>query len=186
MGQLWTELRTNIRLQAGLVAIIIILVTYGLLSLDEYRLKLIKDLGQQHQRLAQLSGVVAQTEWQQRAEASRALRVQLEDKLWKANTIGLAQANFQAWLENNVRKHVPEARFRVDTPIEIQQESMNLWQIKAQIDGIFLFSKVNELLLNIANQQQWVIVDRLETRQSGNDLRLTLVLSVYFLLPAKS
>ncbi len=186
MNQWWIELRTNNRLQVGLVAIIAILVAYSLLSLDEYRLKLIKELAQQQQRLAQLSGVVAQTEWQQRAEATRALRVQLEDKLWKANTVGLAQANFQAWLESNVRKHVPEARFRVDTPIEIQQEKMNLWQIKAQVDGIFLFSKINDLLLNIAKQPQWVIIDRLETRQSGNDLRLTLVLSVYFLLPAKS
>jgi len=173
------ELRTNVRLRLGLWLIAAIVGFYGILALDDYRQKLMKDYQSQANHLMQLQSVINETQWQARVEQIRALKVPLEEKLWKATSKGLAQANLQTWLDTQAKTAKLEIhRLTVEEPIETKEKPA-LWQISAQIDGVFVSSGFENLLLAISQHPQWVIVERLDIQAPPNG-RFTLVVTVYF------
>jgi hypothetical protein len=173
------ELRTNVRLRLGLWLIAAIVGFYGILALDDYRQKLMKDYQSQANHLMQLQSVINETQWQARVEQIRALKVPLEEKLWKATSKGLAQANLQTWLDTQAKTAKLEIhRLTVEEPIETKEKPV-LWQISAQMDGVFVSSGFENLLLAISQHPQWVIVERLDIQAPPNG-RFTLVVTVYF------
>ncbi|MEZ5671345.1 MAG: hypothetical protein R3E08_02790 [Thiotrichaceae bacterium] len=173
------ELRNNARLRIGLGFIAIILASYIFLLLDEYRQKLQTEHQAQVKRLAQLEGVTRQTEWTQRASDARALMVELQDKLWRANSKGLAQANLQAWLDSQIKAAaITETRLTMESTVDSTKYE-NLWQVTAQINGNFTASSLDTLLLAFAKNPQWVMVDRLEIYRT-KPAKFLLVVTAFF------
>jgi hypothetical protein len=176
------ELRTNLRLRLGLWLIIAIVGFYGILTLDDYRKKLVKDYQSQANYFLQLQSVINETQWSTRVEQIRALKVPLEDKLWKATSKGLAQANLQTWLDAQAKAAKLEIhRLTVEEPVETK-EKPTLWQVSAQMDGVFVSQGLEALLLILYQYSQWVIVERLDIQTPPNG-RFTLVVTVYFQVP---
>ncbi len=104
MGDLFNQLRANVRLRIGVVLIIAMGWLYGVLTLRD-------EVNDQNQRfrsstqaIGRLKAQLAQTDWGTRATTARALAVQLEGKLWQAPTPGLAQAALQDWLMKTMAK----------------------------------------------------------------------------------
>ena len=173
------ELRNNSRLRIGLGVIIVILASYIFLLLDEYRQKLQTEHQTLVKRLAQLEGVTQQTQWNQRATDTRGLLVQLEDKLWRANSKGLAQANLQAWLDSQIKAAaITETRLTMESTVDSTKYD-NLWQVSAQINGNFTATSLDTLLLAFTKNPQWVIVDRLEIYRT-KPAKFLLVVTAFF------
>lgn len=173
------ELRNNVRLRMGLGVIIAIIASYSALLLDEYRQKLRTEHQTSVKRLAQLEGVTQQTQWTQRASDTRALLVQLEDKLWRANSKGLAQANLQAWLDSQIKAAaITETRLTMESTVDSNKYA-NVWQVTAQINGNFTAASLDTLLMAFAKNPQWVIVDRLEIYRT-KPAKFLLVVTAFF------
>lgn len=97
------ELRDSARLRLGLVLIAAVLGVYGLLEWhDSQQLR----AGQQQRlagQVARLSNAQAMAVWPQRQrEAQAALQAQ-EQRMWRHTSLGLAQAQFQDWLREQLR-----------------------------------------------------------------------------------
>lgn len=173
------ELRSNARLRIGMGVIIVILASYCALLIDEYRQKLQTEHQTLVKRLAQLESVTQQTQWTQRASDTRALLVQLEDKLWRANSKGLAQANLQAWLDSQMKAAaITETRLTMESTVDSTKYT-NVWQVTAQINGNFTATSLDALLLAFAKNPQWVIVDRLEIYRT-KPAKFLLVVTAFF------
>ncbi len=173
------ELRSNVRLRLGVGLIVTILVGYSAILLDEYRQKLRTEHQALVKRLAQLEGVTQQTQWTQRASETRALLVELEDKLWRANSKGLAQANLQAWLDSQMKAAaITETRLTMESTVDSTKYA-NVWQVTAQINGNFTAASLDTLLLAFAKNPQWVIVDRLEVYRT-KPAKFLVVVTAFF------
>lgn len=176
------ELRTNVRLRLGLWLIAAIVGLYGILTLDDYRKKLVKDYQGQANHLMQLQSVINETQWGARIEQIRALKIPLEEKLWKTTSKGLAQASLQTWLDMQAKTAKLEIhRLTVEEPIETKEKPV-LWQVSAQMEGVFVSQGLETLLQTLSQHPQWVIVDRLDIQAPPNG-RFTLVVTVYFQVP---
>jgi hypothetical protein len=173
------EFRNNPRLRLGIWLIAAIMAVYGALWLDDQRALADGEYAEAVERLARLQGIVEEPEWPQRALAGRSLLLQAESLLWGANSKGLAQAIFQTWLDNqvgalkmeNVRVKVEEAQETGDT--------FKLWRTAGQIEGVWQADQLHQLLGKMAESPQWIVVERLEIRQSPQ-ARFSLVVSAYF------
>ncbi|EIJ41952.1 hypothetical protein BegalDRAFT_1049 [Beggiatoa alba B18LD] len=184
-NSLSTELKENPRLRLGLWMILGILLAYGVLRLDDYRRKVEADYAEAEKRLAQLHQITQQNFWLTRREQIQTALLDTESRLWIANTKGLAQANIQAWFNNQMKGiGIKEAKIRVDNAID-STTAINLWQVTTQVDAPFIASNTHKLLLAIASNPQWLIVERFDIRQ-GQPLRFTLIVTAYFQPPANS
>ena len=118
----------------------------------------------------------------QRATEARAMRVQIEDKLWTATTKGLAQANLQAWLDSQLKSAtIAEARLKVEAALDVPKYA-NLWQVTAQIEGVFTPASLELFLLRMGEHPQWLVIDRLEIHHTQSP-RFTLIIIAYFQAP---
>ncbi|ALG67807.1 hypothetical protein [Beggiatoa leptomitoformis] len=181
-----TELQNNIRLRLGLWFILFILSAYGLLLLNDYRYKVMGEYTEANKRLAQLQSITQQQYWLERKQQVQTLRLDTESHLWLANSKGLAQANVQAWLSNQLKvAGIKEPRIKAEAAIDATQTALNLWQVTAQVEAPFSVNSVNTLLLAITQNPQWLIIERFEIR-SGQSMRFTLVVTAYFLPSANS
>lgn len=95
LSPLLSQLRANPRLRWGLWTIAAILWLYGILLLRD----IMQESADQYEsalgRVAALQAKGAENAWLERSEQARLLRVELEARLWRAATPGLAQAGFQ-------------------------------------------------------------------------------------------
>jgi hypothetical protein len=185
-SSLSTELRKNTRLRAGLWLIVAILISYVVLLLNDYQVKLQLEHQNASTRLNQLQTITSQTQWLERAVQAQALRTQLEVKFWQANTQGLAQATFQKWLDTEMKraKMIKKAYLRIKSVLEMPNDT-NAWIVTARIDAPFTPRSLNRLLFAIAQHPLFIVTERLEIRHSRTP-RFTLIVSAYFKAPVLS
>jgi len=131
-SSLSTELRKNTRLRAGLWLIVAISISYLVLLLNDYQVKLQQEHQSASTRLNQLQTITSQTQWLERAAQAQALRSQLQVKFWQANTQGLAQATFQKWLDTEMKraKLIKKAYLRIKSVLEMPNDT-NAWKVTA-------------------------------------------------------
>lgn len=108
------EVRTNARLRLGLYAIAFIFLIYLVLSLSGARVALRASYVGAVQRYADVERIAGEHYWPGRASDAKAMLVKWEQQLWHAGSPGLAQADFQAWL-NQLAGALKLNRPRVDT-----------------------------------------------------------------------
>jgi hypothetical protein len=178
------EFRQNWRLRVGSELIVIILITYAILGLNNYHSRLQQDYQSAVAQLTQLQTVVTQKSWLDRAAETQKLLTELEARLWQANTKGLAQATFQKWFNDQVNlAKIDNSRLTVDPAIEVEQHAY-LWQVTAQLEGKFEAKKLHNLLLAIAQNLQITVTERLDVIPSTSRPKFTLIITAYFQAPA--
>lgn len=174
------EFQQNLRLRLGSGLIVIILVIYVVLELNDYQHRLQQDYHHAVAQLTRLQSVATQEQWPERAAKTPPLLAQLEARLWQANTKGLAQATFQKWLNEQVNlTKINNARLTVDPAIEVEHYSY-LWQVTAQLEGQFESNQVNNLLLAIAQNIQMTVTERFDIFPAASNLKFTLIITAYF------
>ncbi len=179
-----SELRANPRLRLGLWLILLILIGYVLTWLNDYGARLQGELDQaldRHQRLLGLQGGEA---WLERAEAARSLRVSVEQQLWRAESRGLGQAEFQTWLTRVMeRANLTEGlRLTMGQPQDGAVKAT--WYTTAQLEGPFEAESLEKLLFSLVQHSSWVRVEHLRVRYTRSP-RFSLHLRVYFQGPGQ-
>jgi len=179
MPALREELRQNPRLRFGLILIACILLGYGLLLLHDQQAELQAQYQQHANKLQKLQKLTQQTQWQARADLATNQRLQLEQHLWIAESPGLAQADFQSWLDKAIKKaKIKRTNLKVDEAVTLPGKP-KLWKVSARLNAFFKADALEQLLLDIAQHPQWIIVDQLDI-PPARTLRLTLQVSAYF------
>lgn len=114
------QFRDNARLRLGLALIAAVLGVYGLL---EWHDRQALSVGQQQRlavQVARLSSPQAMAEWPQRERQAQAALQALEQRMWQHTSVGLAQAQFQDWLREQLRLvNAPNAAVRIAEAISL-------------------------------------------------------------------
>lgn len=188
-------IRENPRLRIGIFVIFGILWFYGLLVLGEE----VTLAGREHQtmarKLARLNAQATQTEWAARAGPTLAIQLDLESRLWREGTIGLAQAAFQDWLnqamsQSGVTRTAAIVAAQEDSAVEKSganttgaDPTRDLWKVSAKASFDFTPKGLYTLLGRLEGYEKQITVESLIVRGSQVP-RVEMVLVAYFQKPS--
>lgn len=192
---LLSEIKTNPRLRFGLWLIAGIAWLYGVLLLrDEVRYA-----AAEHQALAKkvarATAQAGQTEWTERIEPVQAIQLQMESRLWRESTIGLAQAAFQDWLNQAVQQaKLTRSAVNVLAQEEIAPEkkaagtrdtdvNSDLWKVSAKLSFDFSPKSLYDLMGRLAMHDKQIVVETLVIRGTPAP-RAEMMLVAHFQKPA--
>jgi hypothetical protein len=147
-----------------LVALAFTLAAGGLAILDGIATKLRRTLVEGQGQLGAIEHLGDGDTWRQRRVESDFLRVQAEGRLWEAESDGLAQANFQAWIleqANNAGMGQLDIRTSINSNAN---NPLKLRQLTAQVTGRFEANGLFALLRSIAGYDRLLVVNRLEVQ----------------------
>jgi hypothetical protein len=187
LDQFLSELKGNARLRIAVALVFAVLWLYLILlmrdSLDqsarEYRSASIK--------LGKLQSVLQLGDWTERLNAAKTLQAQMESALWRGDTLGLARASFQDWLNQQVQRSAvsrpvismgtanEEATGEQTRPAVID----DLWKVRAKLVFDFNPESLNKLLGQIAGHTQHVAIESLHITKEPN-ARVEITASAYF------
>ncbi len=156
------EWRHNTRFRLGGWTVLLIIMTYAILMIHDYDKSLRTLSCDIAKRLRRLQMISLEKEWVQRVETAKAVNVQMESRLWQADSRGLAQAAVQLWLDKVLKdSQMADVRLRVEPVIDIQ-ENKHVWQVPATIEGPFDKKKLHNLLKLIETNSFLVSVEQLD------------------------
>lgn len=193
-----SEFRGSPRLRWGIWLILGILWFYGVLLLrDEVR-----DRGAAHaaelRQLVRLQAAAAQPGWPDRAEAARAQRLGLENRMWREGTLGLAQASFQDWVgqaasQAGLARPVltvaaqEESALPGDSAVakkEAETAPAGQWKVTAKVAFEFRAESLHQFLGIVASHEKMVSVDSVVIRSTPVP-RAEIVLIAYYQKPVR-
>ncbi len=133
--------------------------------------------------------------WQQRKQESQVLKAVLVERMWTAQTPGLAQANFERWLHERL------ARYRIEPqqPIQIRlvgssrqvpgggakDPLSDVQRMSTKIVLPFDQQALASFLADLAESDKAVVVDHLNVR-SGRNARVDIDVSAFYYSPVKN
>lgn len=136
----------------------------GLTILDSIDTKLRRTIADRQGQLAVIENLGDRETWRQRRVETNLSRVQAEGRLWEAETDGLAQANFQAWLLDQANR-AGIAQTEIRTSINSNASNpLKLRQLTAQVTGRFEANGLFALLQSIAGDDRLLVINRLEVQ----------------------
>lgn len=166
IDQLRQELKASPLLRIGGAGILAILVLNGLLSLEAEQTALIKEQQQLSTKIGRIRQYARQPEWLDRARQAKATEVELESRLWRNRSPGIAQAEFQDWLTHSLTKR-NMANLRIDMVTDskaLSGEAPDEWAVKAKVNFDFVPATFNDWLSQLASYERQVIIERLTIR----------------------
>jgi len=183
MGYL-EELRVNLRLRLGLVAIMAILIIYGLLEWRDHLASATTDYRRLLNQVARLGQQKQPEQWQKRAVEARQALAEARAQLWHNASSGLAQAQVQDWLNGVLRQADAKAYVvRVsepDTALDSQslkarlpQELSQLVPLRARVEFNSDPAVLLALLAAMNDSRQRIVVDTLNIKALKTDMTLT-------------
>jgi hypothetical protein len=189
------EFKANPRLRLGFWVILGILWGYSLLLLRDELHQAADEHLELARKVARAQAFAGQTEWEKRIEPAQALQLELESRLWRAGTLGLAQAAVQDWLSQSVQQ---AGLTRPATSVAAQEEvtsdksateaqgkglaTADLWKVSAKLSFDFSPQKFYNLMGRLYGTDKQVVVESLSIRGAPVP-RAEMVLSAYFQKP---
>jgi hypothetical protein len=150
------------RSQLLLVGLALTLTAGGLTVLDSIDTKMRRTIADRQGQLAVIDHLGDSETWRHRRAETDLLRIQAEGRLWEAETDGLAQANFQAWLiEQANRAGIAQTEIRTSINSNASNP-LKLRQLTAQVTGRFEAASLFMLLQSIASHDRLLFINRLE------------------------
>ncbi len=184
-------LKTNPRLRWGLMGILGILWLYGVLELrDQVQVKAGNHLTL-NRKIARIQGTALQTDWPNRLIDARALQARLEKNLWRENSIGLAQATFNDWL-NQLAQQAGLSKVQLTVAVQDEESAAGkdktrdesqvadrLWKVSAKFAADFNPQTFYPFLSRIYGNDKLVQVESMVIRSMPSP-RAELLLVAYF------
>ena len=172
-------------LLAGAVIVVVFSALLGLISLvDKMELH--------HTRtqidLERLKEQIQTSSWQERQSQSQALKSILEERLWTAQTPGLAEAGFERWLRDRLTHHkMKPQRLQIRRIPVLAQADTNAAQHplagvqKMTVKILMPFDRIGLLgfLSDVSSGDKTLVVDRLIAR-SGRNARIEVDVSTFY------
>ncbi len=192
------ELKANPRLRWGCLGIVAILWLYGVLELRDAVYSKSDIYRATGKKIARIQETATQTEWPSRLGDAQAMQVNLENQLWRENTLGLAQATFHDWLalqtqkagftkiQMTVAKQDEEeggAKDLAGSDNSAAQTKAGLWKISAKLAFDFNPQSFYPWLTQLSSNDRKVIVESLAIRSLPAP-KAELLLVAYFSKPS--
>jgi len=137
---------------------------------------------------ARLEAQIEAGGWEERKQQSQVLKSVLEERLWVAQTPGLADAGFERWLRDRLTPH----RLEPTAPIQVRRiplvrptqggEETPLSAVQRMTAKLILpfdTSGLAQFLADIADADKAVVVDRMIVR-SGRNARIEVDVSAFY------
>lgn len=185
--QFLSELRGNVRLRIAVAVVFAVLWLYLILlmrdtldsSAREYRSTSIK--------LGKLQSVMQQGDWTERLNAAKTMQAEMESTLWRGDTLGLARASFQDWLNQQTQRaaisrpviSMGAASEEATTEQAQAAGSGDLWKVTAKLVFDFNPQSLNKLLGQMMANTQHVTIESLHITKEPN-ARVELMATAYF------
>jgi hypothetical protein len=172
------ETRKNPRIHIGFLAILGILLLGLVFKVEDGDSLTQVQIDADAQQLATMRRLAGQAEWKARRETVQHLRVQLESRLWEAESDGLAQANFQDLISNFAKQGNLQ---RVEAHVEITNANpatQNYREMSATVTGSFSAPGLQKFLASLDEDGHILVVDRLKV-ETAPVPRFEMLLSTY-------
>jgi len=167
LDQAIAELKASARLRIGLALIVSVLWVNGLLSMRDHLEEAAKRHGQLLAQINRMRQYATQTDWPMRAKQAQMAQVELEGRLWRSGTPGLAQAAFHDWLADNLSKAAlvhPEETLVQEGGAHKPEPGGDFWKIKAKLAFDFSPRSFGEWMGKLASAERQVVVEKLTVR----------------------
>lgn len=155
--------------------------------------RLVSSLERDYERVqiekARLESQISSGGWQERRQQSQVLKSLLEERLWAAQTPGLADASFERWLRDRLSPHklepigqiqvrrVPLAR--AAQPGEQDGPLSGVQRMTAKLILPFDGAGLSQFLADIAEADKAVVIDRMTIR-AGRNSRAEVDVSAFY------
>jgi Type II secretion system (T2SS), protein M subtype b len=155
------ETRDNPRIHLGILAIAAILLIGFWFRIDDSHRRAASDIAAGESQTAGLRRLADQKDWTARLKSVQGLRAQLENRLWEADSDGLAQADFQDLITELAKQATIQ---HLDSHVEIvgvTPESQSFRQMSATVSGVFNPDTMQKFLAGLDSDKHLLVVDRL-------------------------
>jgi hypothetical protein len=177
--------KQNTRLRVGVWVIFGILLIYALLTLRDFRGTVERDYEALADRVRRLETLAQEEGWADRVRKAESVRVQVEGRLWQADSRGMAQAKIQTWLDDMAKLTPEDLRTKVEDAREMEGHE-GLWVVDARIEARFNAARFLALLRNMESHPQLVTVEQLIIQTRGRKPHFVMVFKAYFRATARS
>jgi len=178
--QLQQQASANPRLRWMLWGILYIFLMYFALSLSDWRAQQGQSINQLQRTAVKLEQLESQTEWPQRWADEKQVSEQLNKRLWKATTPGLAEADLQNYLRNLLNNHNADGvRLRLAPTETLVIGGESLFKVSAEVSGVIGSARINAFMRAMAEHPQILLVERFSysPQRAG---QLSLLVTGYF------
>ena len=174
--ELVRQWQDTLLLRVGAMIILLIIFFLCLDSLTNYKAEIEQDYISTEKRYQKLQHI-AQQQWGEKAEQTRASLIEFEQNLWQAETKGFAQAKIQSWLNRKIK--IKGLKTNVSSAIELTETSQ-LWQVETEIKGVMNWQELIKLLGIIELNPHNMLINTLTIQTSRNLLRIEIKLTSIF------
>lgn len=176
-----SDLRSNGRLRVGLALIVAIVWLYELLDLQDRNAIVLDQYKQTALQLARFGGQQNQKQWSARADSARAALSIAESGLWHNATLGLAQAETQDWLTQQLHSvkavsylvKVAESEAGPDKKSGKSDGPPDLSQVRAKLEFKSDPKVLNNLLLRMSTSAHQIIVESMLVNPTKTELTVS-------------
>ncbi len=178
--QLQQQTNANPRLRWMLWGILYIFLIYFALSVGEWRSEQQQGIDQLQRTADKLEQLESQTEWPQRWAAEKEVGRQFQQRLWKATSIGLAEADLQNFLRNLINNHNGDGlRLRLAPTETVIIGDETLFKVSAEVSVFLTVAQIDNLMRSMAENPQALITERFSygPQRAG---QLTMLVTAYF------
>ncbi len=179
----------NERLKLLISGVAAILVISALVGMHQFTGRLEREHATAKVDLARLEAQITSGGWEERKQQSQVLKSLLEERLWSAQTPGLADASFERWLRDRLSPHKlePIAQIQVRRvplvrqaqPGEPENALSTIQRMTAKLVLPFEGRGLAHFLADVAEGDKAVVVDRLVVR-AGRNARIEVDVSAFY------
>ena len=183
------RLKTLISIAAGLLVLAAFVGMHQTVSSFE------RDYERAQVDKARLEAQINAGGWQDKRQQSQVLKSLLEERLWAAQTPGLADAGFERWLRDRLSPHKlePIAQIQVRRVPVVRQAQpgeeagplSSVQRMTAKLILPFDGAGLAHFLADVAEADKAVIVDRLTIR-AGRNARVEMDVSAFYRSPERN
>lgn len=178
--QLQQQANANPRLRWMLWGVLYIFLMYFALSLGEWRGEQAQSINQLQRTAIKLEQLESQTEWPQRWADEKQVSEQLNKRLWKATTPGLAEADLQNYLRNLMNNYNADGvRLRLAPTETLVIGGETLFKVSADMSGVIGSAQINAFMRSMAEHPQVLVVERFSYSPQRTG-QLSLLVTGYF------
>lgn len=177
------RLRALISLAAGLLILAMLAGTHRMVSSLE------RDYERVQVDKVRLETQIKASGWGERRRQSQILKSLLEERLWAAQTPGLADAGFERWLRDRLSPHrlEPIAQIQVRRvplvraaqPGELESPLSTIQRMTAKLILPFDGPGLSHFLADVAEADKVVVIDRMIVR-AGRNARVEIDVSAFY------
>lgn len=185
------------RLKALIAGVAVILLLSSLLGLHQLVTTLERHYMRAQGDMTRLQSQIRTNIWQDRRQQSQVLKSVMEERLWTAQTPGLADAGFEKWLRDHMGRYkmeptqqiqvrrVPVSRAAPSSSGAAPDKLSEIQRMTAKIVLPFDPQGLSNFLADVAEGEKTIVIDRLNVR-AGRNPRVEMDISAFYWSPGKS